>query len=83
MQRQQRLHEVVPDRVFWYGPVVLLGLFYHCREVAASAVFHQNVEDSSFAIDVAVVVAYDVLVMQILENISMDTLATMPEGRAR
>jgi hypothetical protein len=71
VQRQQDLHEVVPDRIFGYRSVVFLGLFDCHRKVPASAVFHQNVENAGIAIDVAVVVAYNMFVMQVFEDVTM------------
>lgn len=72
MQRQQRLHEIVPNRIFWYWPIVLLRLFNDVRKVASTAIFHENVEYSSIAVYVAIVIAYNVLMVEVLEDITTD-----------
>lgn len=44
---------------------MFLGLLDDGREVAPAAIFHHDVEDASVAINVAVVIAHNVLMMQI------------------
>lgn len=60
----------MPDGVFGYGSVVFRSLFDDGGEVAATAVFHENVENSSVSVDVSVMVSYNVVVMQVFENVT-------------
>ena len=69
VESEENLHEIVPDRVFWDGTAVSLGLFDDAGEVAAAAVLHENVEDAGVAVDVAVVVAHDVVVVEVLQDV--------------
>jgi hypothetical protein len=48
-----------------------LRLLDDTREVAAAAVFHEDVEDAGFTVDMTVMVAYDIIMVQVLENISI------------
>lgn len=48
---------------------MLDGLLDNSGKVAASAVFHENIENSSFSVDVAVMIAYNVVVMEVFEYI--------------
>lgn len=70
IEREEDLHKVVPDGVFGDGSVVSLGLFDDGGEVAASAVLHENVKDASIAVNVSVVISYDVFVVQVLEDVA-------------
>lgn len=70
IKSKQNLHEVVPDGVFWNWPVVSSSLLDDGGEVAAAAVLHKNVENASIPVDVSIVVAYDVFVVKILEDVT-------------
>ena len=70
VEREEDLHKVVPDGVFWDRSAVSLGLFDDAREVAAAAVFHENVEYPGIAVDVAVVISYNVFVVQVFEDVT-------------
>lgn len=70
LQREHNLHEIVPDRVLGDGDAVLLRLLDDRRQVAAAAVLHEDVEDAGVAVDVAVVVADDVFVVEVFEDVS-------------
>lgn len=70
LEGQQYLHEIIPDSIFWNRPIVLCSLLDDRREVAASAVFHHDVEDSGIPIDVTVMVAYNVVVVEVFQYIS-------------
>ena len=70
LERQKNLHEIVPDGVLWNRPAMPLCLLDDAREVSATAVLHENVENSGVAVDVAVMVADDVFVMQVLEDVT-------------
>lgn len=70
VERKEDLHKIIPDRVFRYWPVVFAGLFNDSREIAATAVLHHDVEDSGVAIDMSVVVSYDVVVVEVFEDVS-------------
>ena len=63
MQRQQNLHKIMPDSLFRNKAVVLLGLFDHRGQVTASAVLHEDVECPCVAVNVAVVVSDDVVMV--------------------
>ena len=70
IESEEDLHEIVPDGVFWDGTAVSLGLFDDTREVAPAAVFHEAVEYPGVAVDIAVVIAYDVFVVQVFEDVT-------------
>ena len=71
-----KLHEVIPDSVFRDRSLVSLGLLDNAGEVAAAAVLHEDVEDASVAVYVAVMVAHDVLVVQVLEDVAVPASVT-------
>ena len=71
VEGKENLHKVVPDGVFRYGSVLALGLLDDGGEVATTAVFHEDVEDAGVAVDIAVVVSDDVLVVQIFQDPSV------------
>lgn len=71
VEGEQNLHEVVPDSVFGYGPVLALCLLDDGGEVATTAVFHEDVENARVAVDVAVVIAYNVFVVKVLQNVTI------------
>lgn len=50
---------------------MFLRLFNDGGEVAASTVFHENVEDAGFTVDVAVMVADDVFVVEVFEDVTV------------
>lgn len=50
---------------------MLDGLFDDRWQVAAPAVFHQNIENPGISVDVSVVVSHNVIVMQIFQDISV------------
>lgn len=70
---KQNLHEIVPDRVFGYWSVVLLSLLNDSREVSTSAVFHKNIENTGFAVNVTVMISYYVFVVQVFQDIAVKT----------
>ena len=70
VKREEDLHEIVPDGVFGNESVMSLGLFDDGGEVAASAEFHENVQDARIAVNVSVVIAYNMFVMEVLEDIA-------------
>lgn len=82
IQRKQDLHEIAPDGVFRNGSAGALGLFDDGGEVAAAAVFHDDVEDAGIAVDVAVVIAYNVFVVEVFEDVSGEVLAYKEKRRA-
>jgi hypothetical protein len=43
MQRQQDLHKIMPDGLFWNKAVVFLGLLDHGGQVSPSAILHEYV----------------------------------------
>jgi hypothetical protein len=47
------------------------GLFDDGRQVATSAVFHQDIENTGISVDISVMVSYYVVVMQIFQNVSV------------
>ena len=59
----------MPDGVFRYGSVLFRRLLDNGGEVAATAVFHENIENPSVSINVYVVVSYNAVVMKVLENV--------------
>ena len=70
VEGKQDLHEIIPYGVFGDKSVVSLGLLNDGGEVATSAEFHEDVQDACIAIYVSVVIAYNVFVMKILENVA-------------
>ena len=70
IESEEDLHKVIPDGVFWDRSAVSLGLFDDAGEVAATAVFHENVEYPGVAVDVAVMISYNVVMVQVFEDVS-------------
>ena len=58
----------MPDGVFGYGPVLFGCLIYDSGKVATTAVFHENVENSSVSIDVA---SYNVVMIVFLRVVAV------------
>lgn len=56
---------------------MFLGLFDHHGKVAASTIFHQNVQNSGFAVNVTVVIAYNVLVVQVFKDVTTTKSVTI------
>ena len=63
VESKQQLHEIVPDGVLGYQPVVPYSLLDNGGKVATPAVLHENVQDSSVSVNVSVVIANNMLVM--------------------
>ena len=72
VEGKENLHKVVPDGVFWDGSILSLSLLDDGGEVATTAVLHEDVKDACVAVDVAVVIAYNVLVVEVLENVPIE-----------
>ena len=70
VEGEQDLHEIIPYSVLGDKAVVSLGLLNDGREVATPAEFHENVQNSRIAVYVSVVIAYDMFVIEVLENIA-------------
>ena len=70
VEREEDLHEIVPDGVFGNESVMSLGLFDDGGEVAASTEFHEDVQNACIAVNVSVVIAYNVFVMEVLEDVA-------------
>jgi hypothetical protein len=69
-QRMQDLIEIMPNCVFRNRPARARGLLDDGGEVAAAAVFHEDVENAGVAVDEAVVIAHDVRMVEVLEDVS-------------
>jgi len=54
---------------------MLLCLFNDRRQVSATAIFHDYVEDACVPVYVAVMISNNVIVMEVLQNIPDDRLA--------
>ncbi len=70
VEGKEDLHEVVPDGIFWDKSIMSLSLLDDGGEVTTATEFHEDVEDARIAIDVSVMIAYDVLVVEVLEDIT-------------
>ena len=68
VQRLENSEEIVPDGVFWHGPVLFGRLIDDGGKVATTAVFHEHVEISSISIDVA---SYNVVMMVFLRVVTV------------
>lgn len=51
LERERNLVKVVPDRVLWDLPVRTLALADEVRQVAPSAVLHQDVYDPAILVE--------------------------------
>lgn len=71
LEGQQDLHEVVPDRVLRYWAIVFEGLLDDIGEVATAAVFHEYIEYASIPVDITVVISYNVIVMEVFQDVPM------------
>jgi uncharacterized alkaline shock family protein YloU len=70
VQSLENLEKIMPDGVLGNGSVLFRRLFDNGREVAATTVFHEDVENASVPVDVCVVVSYNVVVMQVFEDVA-------------
>jgi hypothetical protein len=46
------------------------------RKIASAAVFHNYVKDACISVDIAVMISYDVVVMEVLEDVPAGVLRT-------
>ena len=67
---KQKLHEIIPYRILWYWPPMSLRLFDDTREVAATAILHEDIQDTGLSVDVAVMISYNVVMVQVFEDVS-------------
>ena len=79
VQREQKLHEVIPDSVFRDGPALTLCLLDDRGEVAATTVLHEDVHDACLAVDVTVMIAHNMFMVEVLEDVAMRVFATSAE----
>jgi hypothetical protein len=70
VESEEDLVEVVPNGVLCHRPVLLCGELDHGREVTAAAVLHEDVEDAGVAVYMAVVVADNVAMVEVFENVA-------------
>ncbi len=70
VESKKKLHKVVPYGVFWDGAAVTLSLFDDGGQIASATIFHEDVEHTGVAVDVSVVVAHNVFMLKVLEDIS-------------
>lgn len=70
VQREEDLHEIVPNDVLRDGTILLHCLFDDGGQVSTTAVLHKNIEDTSVSINVTVVISYNVVVVQVFEDVS-------------
>ena len=83
MKSEQNLHEIIPDCVLGDWSIELDCLVYDGSKIATATVLHNDVQNASFAVDVTVVVAYDVIMMEVLENVHFsDNLLAISLGHA-
>jgi hypothetical protein len=90
-KRPKELHEKMPDlilrepaRLFARALGVTGGSPDKGGQVSAAAILHDHVEDTLVAVDVAVVVAHYVLVVQVLEDVHLRyNLPPVPLGHER
>lgn len=72
MQSKKCLHKVVPYCIFGYRSVMSLGLLDDGGQVAAATVFHEDVENSSVSVDISIMVSYNVFVMEVFEDVTVE-----------
>ena len=63
----------MPNRVLGNESVVFLCLLDDRGKVTTSTVFHEDVEDTGFSVNVSVVIAYNVFIFKVLEDVSVCT----------
>ena len=80
VEGKEDLHEIVPDGIFWNETIMSLSLLDDGGEVATTAEFHEDVEYASIAVYVSVMIAYDVFVMEVLEDVSGEELVWVVVG---
>ncbi len=80
IESEEDLHKVVPDGIFRDRSSVSLGLLDDAREVSSATVLHEDVEDAGVAVDVAVVIAYYVFVVEVFEDVSTDVVSATSTG---
>lgn len=81
VEGKEDLHEVVPDGIFWNESIVPLRLLDHGGEVATAAKFHEDVENTRIAVNVSVMIAYNVLVMEVLQDVTGEGEVCLVVGR--
>ena len=83
VQGEQDLHKVVPYRIFWYWPAVSLCLFDNAGQVSTPTILHKNIQDPRLPVNVSVVIAYNVFVMEVLEDVAVADGAAVWSGGQR
>lgn len=74
LQRKEDLHKVVPDSFLRYGSASPLRRLDDGRQVAATTELHENIQYTLVAVDMAVMVPYDVIMMQVFQNITVQVV---------
>ncbi len=69
VEGEENLHEVVPDGVFGDRSVVSLGMLDNSAQVPAPAILHEDVEDAGVAVHMSIVIAYNVFVVEVLQDV--------------
>ncbi len=72
VEGKEDLHEVIPHSVFGDKSVISLCLLDDGAEVTTSAIFHEDVENASISVNVSIVIAYNVFMVEVLENVSSE-----------
>lgn len=70
VEGKEDLHKVVPDGILWDESIMSLGLLYDGGEVTTTTEFHEDVKDAGIAVYVSVMIAYNVFVMEVLEDVT-------------
>ena len=71
VEGKEDLHKVVPDGILWDESIMSLGLLYDGGEVTTTTEFHEDVKDAGIAVYVSVMIAYNVFMMEVLENVTI------------
>lgn len=69
LQSKEYLRKVVPDCIFRNQSAGLLRLLDDAGEISSAAVFHEDVEDARIAIDMAIMVTDNMVVMEVFEDV--------------
>lgn len=70
LQSMQDLEEVAPNGVFRDGAPAARRLLNHGGQIATATVFHEDVEDAGVPVYVAVVITYDMVMVEVFENVA-------------
>lgn len=75
LKREEDLHEVVPDGLLRDRASGPLRRLNDRRQVTAATKLHEDIQDALVAVDMTVVVAYNVIVVQVFQDVASQDIS--------